>query len=163
MRGLGPLALGAGLAIAAYVWWPEISGRLNRIAAPPISIPDARAAWVNDRQFDITAPAFYWNDTCRSIWVHWRVLTRRNGSVPVTTHAVKGPFAARGELPPHYQISISPKVGTPLQLRATIPEGLAPEDVLLVEVEDTVPDNAPCASGWFGVMEVFRLQIEPAG
>jgi hypothetical protein len=127
---------------------------------PPIYIPDAQARWISDRQFDITAPQFFWNDTCSSIWVSWYLQTRENGAVPITTHAVAGPFAARGELPPRYQISITPRVGPPLHLRGTIPEWLDRDDVLLVAVDDTVPDNQPCESGWTGVMQVFRLQVE---
>jgi hypothetical protein len=127
----------------------------------PIVIPDAQARWINDREFDVTAPTFYWNDTCPSIWVTWWVQTRENGAVPITTYAVSGPFAARGELPPRYQISIEPRVGPPLHLRGTIPSWLDKEDVLLVAVDDTVPDNEPCESGWSGVMQVFRLQVEP--
>jgi hypothetical protein len=131
-------------------------------APPPISIPAATAHWVNEREFDITAPAYYWSDTCLSIWVNWWVQTRWHGAVPVTTRAVVGPFAAKGPMPPRYPISITPKVGAALQLRVTIPDWLSPEDVLLVAVDDTVPDNEPCASGWTGVMQVFRLQIDPA-
>jgi hypothetical protein len=128
----------------------------------PISIPNARAYWVNDRQFDIEAPEFYWNDTCPSIWVNWWVQTTWNGVAPITTHAIKGPFAKRGELPPIYKISITPQVGPPLHLRATIPDWLSRENVVLVIVQDTIPDSHPCESGWSGLMEVFRLQIEPA-
>lgn len=127
----------------------------------PISIPDATAQWINDKQFDITAPAFYWSDTCPSIWVTWLIQTRHGVSIPVTTHAVVGPFAARGEMPSRYNISIKPMVGGALQLRATLPEGVSAADVVLVSVTDVVPDNEPCASGWTGTMEVFRLEVKP--
>jgi hypothetical protein len=128
---------------------------------PPISIPDATAHWISDRQFDITAPAFYWTDTCPSIWVTWLIQTRRGVSIPVTTHAVAGPFAAQGEMPSRYRIAIKPMVGPALQLRATIPDGVSAADVVLVSVVDVVPDNEPCASGWTGTMQVFRLEIKP--
>lgn len=143
--------------IIGYAMWPDIK---KLWLPPPIYIPDAEAHWINERQFDITAPTFYWNDSCPSIWVTWSVQTQANGSVPITTHAVSGPFKASGELPPRYQISITPKVGPPLHLRGTIPEWLDRREVLLVSVDDTVPDNAPCASGWTGVMHVFQLQVE---
>jgi hypothetical protein len=164
VKRIGSLVLGASIGIAAFTWWPSISERWNAISGitPPISIPNATAHWINDRQFDITAPTFHWTDTCSSIWVTWWVQTRWNGAVPVTTHAIIGPFAARGELPPRYQISIKPMQGPPLQLRVTIPAWLPPQDVLLVAVDDTVPDNEPCESGWSGVMQVFRLEIQPA-
>ena len=164
VRGLGPSVLGASIGIAAVAWWPDLAARwraINEVTAP-IRIPEATAHWVNDRQFDIEAPAFYWSDTCPSIWVTWWVQTRWGSSVPVTTHAVEGPFKAKGEMPPRYKISIKPMVGPPLRLRATIPEGLSASDVLLVAVDDVVPDNEPCDSGWSGVMQVFRLQINPS-
>jgi hypothetical protein len=66
-----------------------------------------------------------------------------------------------GENPPRYQISITPRVGPPIQLRATIPDWIKSSDVVMVAVDDIVPDNEPCESGWTGVMQVFRLQINP--
>lgn len=158
-RPMRLLAVFWSLAIIALVMAFAIGRKAVNEITPPINIPGATAHWVNERQFDIEAPAFYWSDTCPAIWVTWWVQTRWGSSVPVTTHAVQGPFANQGEMPPRYKISISPMTGPPLQLRVTIPEGLAPSDVTLVAVDDVVPDNEPCASGWSGVMNVFRLEI----
>ncbi len=156
-------ALGFSAALylpAGIETYHKVKDLLITTVAPPISIPDATAQWVSDREFDITAPAFYWTDTCPSIAASWWVQTRWNGTVPVTTKGVHGPLAARGVLPPRYILSITPQVGPPLQIRVTIPDWLPPEDVLLVGVDDTVADNAPCASGWSGVIQVFRLLVK---
>ncbi len=161
MKFIGSFVLGAGAVAAAISFGPDLAARWKSSTPPPISIPDATAQWVSEREFDIQAPGFTWSDTCPSIWVTWAVQTRWNGAVPVTTKAISGPFAARGTLPPRYQIAIEPKVGPPLQIRVTIPDWLPHEDVLLVTVEDIAPDNEPCSSGWSGVTQVFRLQIEP--
>ncbi|MFZ1430736.1 MAG: hypothetical protein WAS21_28710 [Geminicoccaceae bacterium] len=165
MRRIGPLVLGIGIGAATISWGPGLVEQWRTFAllsSPPISIPAATAHWVDERNFDIEAPAYFWSDTCPSIWVNWWVQTRWNGAVPITTKGIEGPFKDRGTLPPRYRISITPQVGPPLRIRATIPEWLAPEDVLLVGVDDTVPDNEPCVSGWAGVIQIFRLQITPA-
>ncbi len=165
-RGWGSFSLLA-VSVALLIVLPGIkfAERMRAVVAaqspPPISIPNATARWVSDREIDVEAPGFVWSDTCPSIWVTWAVQTRWNGAVPVTMRPMKGPLSARGLLPPRYPLSITPQVGSALQLRVTIPEWLPPKDVLLVEVDDTVADNEPCASGWSGVIQVFRLQIEP--
>jgi hypothetical protein len=155
LRMLAAAAVLAGIGLSFFVAWRPIS------LPQPIVIPNATARWVDDRHFDVTAPEFHWNDTCSSIWVNWWVQTRRNGSIQVTTEAMIGPFKGRGKLPPRYEIAISPMIGPPIQLRVEIPDWLDPIDVLLVGVDDTVPNNQPCASGWKGVMQVFRLEIVP--
>ena len=155
------------VSVALLIVLPGIkfAERMRAVVAaqspPPIDIPNATARWVSDREIDVEAPSFTWSDTCPSIWANWWVQTRWNGVVPVTVQSMKGPLSARGLLPPRYQLSITPKVGPALQLRATIPEWLPPKDVLLVGVDDTVPSNEPCESGWSGVIQIFRLQIEP--
>lgn len=161
-KHVGTFVLGASLGAAALAWGPTVAERwraFNRLS-PPISIPNATAAWIDDRRFDIEAPTYFWTDTCPAVYVSWWVQTRANGSVPITTEAVVGPFKADGPRPPRYRISITPTIGPAIQLRGTIPEWLPPADVLLVGVDDTVPDNEPCASGWVGTMQVFRVQIQ---
>jgi hypothetical protein len=168
MMRIGSLVLGASIAIAMFSWWPDISKRWRALETilPPIHIPNATATWVNVRQFDIKAPTYSWNDTCEIVSVAWWVQTRTFGPVPVTTKAVIGPFKNKGALPPRYEISIKPtdpaNPPPPLQLRVTIPDWLPAEEVVMVAVDDTVPDNRPCTSGWFGVMQVFRLEVQDA-
>lgn len=153
-------AAALGLALLTMVGVPALYGLVTP-ASEPIAIAGSDVSWdLDHRALVVRSGERTYTTSCPSVLIARWLEVRDGPPVYIEAEVLEGPLGGRGILPPRRETSLEgPRVIGPSTLRLQLPEWLTADKVLAVVVRISVPTNKPCANGYAGSYDLYRLAV----
>lgn len=154
------VAAAAALALLLLFGAPALWALLTP-SPEPIAVTGSEVAWEpGERALRVHSGARAYTTSCPTILLARWLELRDGPPLYVAAEPLSGPLFGRGILPPRREASIEgPATAGPSELRLLLPDWVHADQVLSVVVRISVPTNRPCANGYSGSYDLYRLAV----